>query len=164
MFLVLYEGNPPITDRFPLQRASIAENVYISWRHLDICFNFTTSLVWCQFLATSIPPQWWPYVMVSTSGTTAQQTDASNDELIYCSLVTPYGAIDLGQHWLRYADDTKPLPEPEPVLTNHQRGRMTFIGWQFRRRYLAHPSITKISLKIIYKKKSFKSPRGQWVK
>ena len=30
-----------------------------------------------------------------------------------CGLVTPYGDIDLGQHWL---DGTKPLPEP--VLTS----------------------------------------------
>ena len=29
----LWEGNPPVTGRFPLQMASNAENVFIWWRH-----------------------------------------------------------------------------------------------------------------------------------
>ena len=41
--------------------------------------------------------------------------------LTHRGLVTTYGDIDLGQHWLRQwpvADGTKPLPDP--MLTNHQ--------------------------------------------
>ena len=38
------------------------------------------------------------------------------NELTHCGLVTYYGAIDLGQHWLRHwlddTSDTKQLPEP----------------------------------------------------
>ena len=40
--------------------------------------------------------------------------------LTHCGLLTPYGDIDLGQHW---PDGTK--PSPEPVLTYHQ---LTFIN------------------------------------
>ena len=53
--------------------------------------------------------------------------------LNHCGLLTPYGEIDLGQHW---PDGTKPLPEP--VLTE--------------------PSITKIRLKITYLKFHFNFP------
>ena len=31
----LFEGNSPVTGKFPAQRASNAENAFISWRHHD---------------------------------------------------------------------------------------------------------------------------------
>ena len=46
--LVLVRGNPPVTGGFPSQRASIAENVSIWWRHHDFaaCFCGTWTVVW----------------------------------------------------------------------------------------------------------------------
>ena len=35
----LCEGNLPVTDEFPAQRASNAENVSIWWRHHVICVS-----------------------------------------------------------------------------------------------------------------------------
>ena len=45
----------------------------------------------------------------------------SVDKSIHCGVVTPYGDIDRGQHWLRWwlVDDKKPLPEA--MITSHQR-------------------------------------------
>ena len=43
------------------------------------------------------------------------------NELTHCGLVTPYGDINLGPHWLSNGllpDGSKPLPEP--ILTFHQ--------------------------------------------
>ena len=55
--------------------------------------------------------------------------------LTHCGLITPYGDIDLGQHWLRL-DGTKPLPEP--ILTNHQCGPVTIIWGQYHKRFFSH--------------------------
>ena len=86
-----------------------------------------------------------------------------NVKLTHCGLVTPYGDIDLGQHWLR-----KWL-----VAWRHQAINWTNVGWSSVKSSDIHvraisqempqPSITKTHLKIIYKI-SFKFPRGQWVK
>ena len=52
----LCEGNPPVTDGFPSQRASNAENVSIWWRHheLDHCFVSRVQARHCPFLFPSI--------------------------------------------------------------------------------------------------------------
>ena len=44
----LCEGNPPVTGGFPSQRASNAENVYISWCHhvLRVICRILTVLYW----------------------------------------------------------------------------------------------------------------------
>ena len=39
----LCEGNPPVTDGFPSQRASNAENVSIWWRHHELVPNSSAS-------------------------------------------------------------------------------------------------------------------------
>ena len=81
---------------------------------------------------------------------------------IHCGLVTPYGDIDLGQHWFRQwlvAWRTKPLSEP--VLNLHYWGTVAFTREQFH----DSPSYYLCNTFEIY---SFKitasSPRGQWVK
>ena len=48
---------------------------------------------------------------------------------------------------------------PEPVLTYHQWSPVTFIGGQFHKWYLSHP--TQNSLEIYSTKMSFKSPWAQ---
>ena len=48
--------------------------------------------------------------------------------LTHCSLLMPYGDIDLGQHWSGNGllpDGTKPFPEP--TLTYHHRNLVAFI-------------------------------------
>ena len=42
MFTSLCEENPPVTGRFPSQKASNAENVSISWRHHGLLFVSTS--------------------------------------------------------------------------------------------------------------------------
>ena len=59
-------------------------------------------------------------------------------------------------------DDTKPLPEP--MLTYHKYGPVTFIWGQLHQRCPSHQSQKSDSIclnKISFK---FKSPKGQWVK
>ena len=42
----LCEGNSPVTDEFPAQRASNAENVSIWWRHHDQCVSNSVASFW----------------------------------------------------------------------------------------------------------------------
>ena len=64
-----------------------------------------------------------PHILVSEGDEKWSNSPVTLLALTYCGPVTPYGIIDLGQHWLRYCnclllDGTKPLPEP--MLTHHQ--------------------------------------------
>ena len=43
---------------------------------------------------------------------------ASETLLTHCGLATPYGDIDLGQHWTLLPDDTEPLREPMFTVRN----------------------------------------------
>ena len=56
-------------------------------------------------------------------------------------------------------DGTKPLPEP--MLTCHKYGPVTFIWGQFHKRYLSHWPLNQ--LENYSSKIYFESPRGQWV-
>ena len=57
-------------------------------------------------------------------------------------------------------DSTKPLPEP--MLTHHHQGRVTFIGGHYLEKIWRCQSV-KQDWKLHYRI-AFRSPRGQWVK
>ena len=77
-------GNSPGTGEFPAQMASNAENVSIWWRHHVMGA--------CQFT--------YPYSQRLLHRLWAN-VSLSQCRFIHCSLETPHGDRQLGQHWLR---------------------------------------------------------------
>ena len=45
----LCAGNSPVTDEFPTQRASYAENIFIWWRHHDMIIYWLIYFITCNF-------------------------------------------------------------------------------------------------------------------
>ena len=62
------------------------------------------------------------------------------DKLTHCGLVTPYGAVDMGQHWLRYWLVAPTLSEP--MLTYYPLAYKP--GWRFLERRLTWLRIASI--------------------
>ena len=82
--------------------------------------------------------------------------------LNHCSVVTPYGDIDLVRHCPGKGllpDDNKTLPEA--MLTNRQSGPMRFICGQFYRK--AQDIYNWYEFENYYIESTTISPRGQWV-
>ena len=86
--------------------------------------------------------------------------------LTLCGLVTPYGDIDLGQHWLKVMAWCR-QPLPEPMLTEHQCGLVAFSwGWFHKKcsRYISGTGVNSISISLLYQKSLNRGPGLSWQK
>ena len=106
---------------------------------------------------------------VSTQPHTQHQTlKCSYDNtficLTHCGLVTPYGDIELGQHWLR----SWLVAWPNQSITWTNVDSSSEISRKIHLRAISqelpYPSITKISLKIIYLKFNWNLPGANELK
>ena len=76
--------------------------------------------------------------------------------LTHWGLVTPFGDINLGQHWRHQA-----ITWTNVDLSS---ARSSYIHLMAISQEIHQSSVTKLSMKITQFKISLKSPRGQWVK
>ena len=81
----------------------------------------------------------------------------------HCGLVTPYGDIDLGQHWLRWRLDA----------WRHQANTWIYVGWSSARSSYIQPRVisqeihppptTKINSEIVYLKFHSNLPEANYL-
>ena len=140
-------GNSPVTGEFPAQWLvtrglniffDLRQNKWLSkqsrrrwfdtpsrslWRHCSMNFNPILTLVT------------WPVRGRLAAIPLICSKPNCDFRLNHCNLVTPYGDMDLGQHWLSnelLRGGTKPLLVP--MLANHQWGPKAFIWEQFHKK------------------------------